>query len=237
MFRLIKSEFLKGYLFLKLVLILFWAFLVRFYILMFTTPGRLEDYIAKGQLGFVIFFGIVLVLLTVFGLRYVFGGFRCVPYWGKKFSAFELARLMQGEVFETIDVPGAPKVKCIKNSENWVMVDNHYFYKPLSAQLAIIGGRARAYHTTRGYFTAIDGGRATEINMSFSDSIKPGVNDSITATVCMLLGDTGRDPYKNSSEISQRAFKKVWGDRIYKELLNVDMKQLKQQWLQVMMRG
>lgn len=231
MFRFIRSELLKGYLFLKLVLIVFWAFLVRFYILMFTTPGRLDGYIANGQLGFVIFFGIVLVLLTVFGLRYVFSGFRCVPYWGKKFSAFELARLMQGEVFETIDIPGAPKVKCIKNSENWVMVDNHYFYKPLSGQLAIIGGRSRAYHTTRGYYTAIDGGEVTEINMSFTDSIKPGATESISDTVCMLLGDTGKDPYKNTSGISQRAFKKVWGDRPYKELLKTDMKQLKQQWL------
>ena len=231
MFRLIKSELVKGYYFIKLLLIVLWVLMVRFFVQLIFTPGKLAESLADGKMGFIVFAAIILVALSTLGGKYVFSGFRCVPYWGKKFSAFELARLMQGEVFETIDIPGAPKVKCIKNSENWLMVDNHYFYKPLSGQLAIIGGRSRAYHTTRGYYTAIDGGEVTEINMSFTDSIKPGATESISDTVCMLLGDTGKDPYKNTSGISQRAFKKVWGDRPYKELLKTDMKQLKQQWL------
>ena len=231
MLRLLKSEFLKGYIFLKLLLLVLWIAIVRFFILLFIIPGKLATSLDDGKLGYIIFAVILFLVLSIWGTRYVFSGFRCVPYWGGKFSPFELARLMQGEVFETIDIPGAPKVKCIKNSENWVIVDNHYFYKPLSGQLAIIGGQSRAYHTTRGYYTAIDGGEVTEINMSFTDSIKPGATESISDTVCMLLGDTGKDPYKNTSGISQRAFKKVWGDRPYKELLKTDMKQLKQQWL------
>ena len=231
MFRLIKSEIIKGYFFLKLLLIVLWIALVRFFVLLFLTPGRLTSSLEEGQLKYIIFALLLLGALSIWGIRYVFGGFRCVPYWGKHFSAFELARLMRGEVFETVDILGLPGIKNIKVSENWVMVDNHYFYKPLSGQFSLLRSRSRAYYTTWGHYTAIDGGETESISMTFKDGAQPGVAKQISIMVTSLLGIDCNEPYHNTSEISREAFKKVWGDRSYKELLKTDMKQLKQQWL------
>ena len=85
MLRLIKSEVLKGYMFLKLILLVLWIAIVRFFILLFIIPGKLATSLDDGKLGYIIFAVTLFVVLSIWGTRYVFSGFRCVPYWGGKF--------------------------------------------------------------------------------------------------------------------------------------------------------
>ena len=232
MLRLIKSEFLRGYLFLKFLLLFLWIGFARFFILLFVNPGRLSS-LEEAKVGDYIFAIVVFIVLSIWGNRYVFGGFRCVPYWGRKFSRLELARLLKDEVFETVEIPDCPRIKNIKASENWVIIDNLYFYKPLSGWFCLTRMRSGIHYSTWGNYTAIDGGKVDSLVMAFWKGTQLGVAEQISIVVCSLFGVDCDNPYCNTIDASKIAFEKVWGDKPYKELLNTDMRLLKQQWMQV----
>ena len=231
MLRLIRSEFIKGHLLFKILVVLLWVLFARFFIKTLFTAGLLNDYISIGYTGYLIAFALIFLTLSFLGRRFVTSGLSCVPYWGRYINMIEIARLMKDETFEKVEIPGHPEIKDVRASENWVEVQCYYFYKPLTGKLTVLDGSTYQHEHQYGHYTAIDGTEVRDINLLFPGSGNTDICRKITETVNKLFDYPPVDCYKDITQPAAEAFKKVWGDKPYEELLTADVHQLKQKWL------
>lgn len=233
MLRLIWAEFIKGYLFIKAFLLALWVLFVDVFYRIIKEIARGDDIDYKSEIVYWVIYILIFLLLSTKGRKYVFGGLRCVPYWGQFFSMKELAQLLEGEEFERVEVPDNPMARNIWESENWVRISHLYFYKPLSVSFFHIPGGGRTNPQKNGY-VPLDGHLTYVDGIAFWANCHTNEPEVISDTISRLFCDK---EHHVSVFRAQKAFEHIWGDKPYEELKKTDLKLLKEQWVKTAYSG
>ena len=227
MLRLIKSEFLKGYILAKILIVSIWSYLVAAVIAFMLTPGSFAEKLRPGELHIFIIILILITLLTVFGGRFVFS-VSCVPYWGRYFSLITLSKLLRNEQFERVEVDGLPKVRNIWESENWLMISNCYFYKPLCTRFLYSTGYGTV--PSSAFYTFINGYLLNTTSTRFFADAGTNQSDQITRLVGKKIRVSNYNGTPESyRQHSKAIFKELWKGSL-RSFTRIDIVEFRKQW-------